>query len=49
MLFDSLEVPAKCMTRQNESDISAVDLSFAKGVLLCEIFNETVTISKFAN
>jgi condensin complex subunit 2 len=42
LLFDSLEVPAKCMESQNEPDISdTIDLSFARGVLLCEISGET--------
>lgn len=50
VLFDSLEVPANCMTSQNEPAISdTIDLSFAKGVLLCEIFGDTVTSSTFAN
>ncbi|XP_006592804.1 condensin complex subunit 2 isoform X3 [Glycine max] len=32
LLFDSLEVPGKCITSQNESDISdTIDLSFARG------------------
>ncbi|KAK7342080.1 hypothetical protein VNO80_25023 [Phaseolus coccineus] len=31
VLFDSLEVPAKCMAKQNQSDISdTIDLSFVK-------------------
>jgi condensin complex subunit 2 len=43
VLFDSLEVPAKCMASQNEPDISdTIDLSFVRGVLLCEISGETV-------
>lgn len=50
MLFDSQEVPAKCMKRQNEPDTSnTIDISFAKGVLPFEVFGETVTISTFAN
>jgi condensin complex subunit 2 len=43
VLFDSQEVPAKCMAGQNEPDISdSIDLSFVRGVLLCEISSETV-------
>jgi len=35
LLFDSLEVPGKCITSQNESDISdTIDLSFARGILV---------------
>lgn len=46
VLFDSLEVPAKCMSSQNEQDISdTIDLSFARGVLLYEISGETVVTS----
>lgn len=48
VLFDSLEVPANCMASQNEHDTSeTIDLSFARGVLLCEISGETVVT--FAN
>ena len=33
VLFDSQEVPAKCMASQNQSDISdTIDLSFLKGL-----------------
>jgi condensin complex subunit 2 len=43
VLFDSQEVPAKFMSGQNEPDISdTIDLSFVRGVLLCEISGETV-------
>lgn len=39
VLFDSQEVPAKCMASQNQSDISdTIDLSFAKGLLLFEYY-----------
>jgi len=35
VLFDSLEVPAKCLTSQNDHDISdTIDLSFARGILI---------------
>lgn len=34
VLFDSQEVPAKCMASQNQSDTSdTIDLSFVRGVL----------------
>lgn len=43
VLFDSLEVPAKCMAKQNQSDISdTIDLSFVKGLLLFTKYGETV-------
>ena len=48
VLFDSQEVPAKCMTSQNQHDISdTIDLSFARGVLLFERSGETVVIYKY--
>ena len=35
VLFDSMEVPAKCMTSENQHDSSdTIDLSFAKGLFL---------------
>ena len=35
VLFDSQEVPGKCVTSENQDDISdTIDLSFAKGELL---------------
>ena len=38
VLFDSMEVPAKCMISEYQQDISdTIDLSFARGVLLLEI------------
>lgn len=50
VLFDSLEVPAKCMARQNEHDNSdTIDLSFARGVLHYEISGESETVVTFAN
>lgn len=43
VLFDSLEVPAKCMASQNQHDVSdAIDLSFMRGVLLFERLGESV-------
>jgi len=35
VLFDSLEAPAKCITSQNDHDISdTIDLSFGRGILI---------------
>lgn len=39
MLFDSLEIPRKCMTCENQHDKSeTIDLSFAKGVLVLVMY-----------
>ena len=43
VLFDSLEVPGKCMASQSGRDISdTIDLSFAGGALLFERSGQTV-------
>lgn len=43
LLFDSLEVPGKCMANLNERLISdTIDLSFARGVLFFERSCKTV-------
>lgn len=43
ILFDSLEVPGKCIASQNEHDISdTIDLSFARGMLSFESSGKTV-------
>lgn len=34
VLFDSQEVPAKCMTSENKDVSDTIDLSFARGALL---------------
>lgn len=53
VLFDSLEVPGKCMPCENQYDKSdTIDLSFAKGVLLLVIygvFGITYVIGKFSS
>lgn len=47
VLFDSLEVPGKCIDSQNEHDNSnTIDLSFARGTLLFENSDETVVYYK---
>lgn len=45
VLFDSQEVPGKCMISENQDDISdKIDLSFARGVLFFHRFGHIVVI-----